>query len=152
AHDRPVHLGLDVDVGLDLAQARAERLGEGHRPRQEELLVVAPMGLEPVAVVVGAQPAQEAHRLLGETAEAHPVLALWPGFRGAETNRRASRASAIQVASDPSSAIHSFIARPCPGSNGTPTPAAISASTRGLGSLATNFPRASIAKIFPFAF
>jgi len=77
----------------------------------------------------------------------------WRGlhFASPSTNVRASRASANQSASAAeSTASHSFITRPDPGSNRTPTPDSDNASTLFRGSFTTKLPfDETIAKIFP---
>jgi len=67
------------------------------------------------------------------------------------TKRWASRASSIQSTVSDSIAAHSFILRPCPGSNGSALPSATSSSTRALGIFTTKRPLDDTnAKSFPF--
>src|SRR5262249_38634900 len=75
AHDRSVHARLDLDLRLDRAQPRRQRLRERHRRGQEGLLVVVAVSLEPRPVVVLADARQEPHRLLREAVEAHRARA-----------------------------------------------------------------------------
>lgn len=67
------------------------------------------------------------------------------------TKALASAARAFQRSAPASGAraSHSFIARPCIGSNGEPSPDATSSSTRSFGSLTASSPRKSVTKNFP---
>src|SRR5262249_48687679 len=68
------------------------------------------------------------------------------------TNACASFASALHETFGLTTVTHSFISRPCPGSNGLPSPFATNASTRALGSFTTSVPCVNKANSLPFAF
>ena len=67
--------GVGHQVRADLRQAQPEVLDEGERRLEQVVLVAVLVGVEPLAVVVGLQLAQEGEQLGAELAIAHrPVV------------------------------------------------------------------------------